>query len=397
MVQTNCIHFNGYKPCGLSEKCDSNCPHLSQIKTSILIVHLGAIGAVLRSTALLSAINRKYPKSKITWVTEKICKPLLQNHPRIHQVIANDPQELVLLSNLVFDVSFVIDKSAIAVAIAKLPKAVKKKYGFAVQETTGAIIPETHEAQELWDIGLSDFRKFYQNKKSEAQLVHEALGLGTYVHDEYDLPLNEIERNLAKNRRQEFLSGFSNSEKALLIGINTGCSPSIPYKKLSIPFHRKLIQNLSAIYDYPIVLLGGPEDTERNALIADGFKKVICSPTELGLRDGLVSIAACDVIISGDSLGMHMAISQKKYVIAWFGPTCQQEINLYGRGKKLITSAPCAPCWKRSCHQPTMCYDLVSLSDMIRAVDMGIRELMYVGNRREDLEHKSSRSDGLSR
>ena len=45
---------------------------------------------------------------------------------------------------------------------------------------------------------------------------------------------------------------------------------------------------------------------------------------------------ACDIVVSGDSLGMHMAIGLKKWVVAWFGPTCHQEIDLYDRGAKFL-------------------------------------------------------------
>ena len=49
----------------------------------------------------------------------------------------------------------------------------------------------------------------------------------------------------------------------------------------------------------------------------------------------------CDVVISGDSLGMHMAIALSKHVVAWFGPTSPQEIDLYDRGVKLLADRLC--------------------------------------------------------
>src|SRR5690606_3919172 len=110
--------------------------------------------------------------------------------------------------------------------------------------------------------------------------------------------------------------------------------------------------------DSVIVLLGGREDREDHVEIARQTS-VILSPTDRGLRDGLISMGACDLVFSGDSLGLHMAIALRKWVVAWFGPTCEQEIDLYGRGVKLRTKAHCSPCWKRDCQQPVMCYDQV--------------------------------------
>ena len=42
-----------------------------------------------------------------------------------------------------------------------------------------------------------------------------------------------------------------------------------------------------------------------------------------------VTVAACDMVVSGDTLGMHMAIARGKFVVAWFGLSCAQEIDLF--------------------------------------------------------------------
>jgi hypothetical protein len=64
---------------------------------------------------------------------------------------------------------------------------------------------------------------------------------------------------------------------------------------------------------------------------------------------------------------MHMSIALGKWTVAWFGPTCAQEIDLYERGRKVLSSAECGPCWKRSCARETMCYDLVSIDALAEA------------------------------
>jgi heptosyltransferase-2 len=138
--------------------------------------------------------------------------------------------------------------------------------------------------------------------------------------------------------------------------------------------HRRLIASLKGL-GVKIVLLGGPEDRLRNQQIAHGLQ-VISSPTDQGLRDGLISMDACDIVISGDSLGMHMGIALKKWVVAWFGPTCAHEIDLYDRGAYVLSTAPCSPCWKRSCNKNPMCYDLVDLNELIQGVKKGIQWLM---------------------
>lgn len=361
---TKCRHFNGYKPCGKNEHCHDGCVSYEPINLSLLIVHLGALGAVVRSTSLLNAIKRKYPGAMITWVTDAPAHHLLKNHPGIDRVLTTSEADLLQLSALQFEVAFVIDKSLKAAGVVKRT-SVDQVFGFEVDPRHGAIVPATKAAEELWELGLNNHKKFFVNTKAETQLMIEALELGPFHRDEYWLPLTNQEAKEAEARRAQWLQ---NSKKKTVLGINTGCSPVIPYKKLTVSFHREIIQRVQKeMPEASIVLLGGPEDTKRNQEISEGLD-VICSATESGLRDGLTSVAACDVVLTGDSLGMHMAIAQKKQVIAWFGPTCAHEIDLYDRGKKILAQSPCSPCWKRTCEKSIMCYDQVSLEEVINAL-----------------------------
>lgn len=381
----SCRHFNGYKPCGLVDSqvtdCGKSCPsfeeHTAILGSRVLIVHLGALGAVTRSTALLPAIHRKYPNSHITWVTDKPGDLVLLANPFVDRVLTSSPQDVLKLKALHFDIALVIDKSLEATGIlqscgsAGNPKM--KVFGFFASSATGAIEPATPAARELWEIGISNRLKFEVNRKTENQLIHEALELGPYQRDEYVLCLTEEEKRLAKSRRQL----WSHAGRHLVVGLNTGCAATIAAKKLSVDGHVSLIKEIalemarrSKTDQIAFVLLGGREDTERNQAIAHKVRglgvRVFQSPTADGIRDGISSIEAVDLVVSGDSFGLHLAIGLKKKTVAWFGPTCAHEIDLYGRGDVVQTLAGCSPCWKRHCSMNPMCYDLVDFRQMAR-------------------------------
>lgn len=374
MAETGCRNFTGYKPCAKNIECDrTKCASYESIHDRILIVHLEALGAVLRSTSLIAGIRRKYPRSHITWITKAPAQNLLAGVPGIDRVLTLAQEDILTLAALEFDLAFVIDKSLVAAGVLAHTKVAEVR-GFRADARTGAIVQANLEARALWELGLSDHEKFFVNQKSEQQLVHEALALDKYQRDEYVVTLSATERDLAARRRQTWSAGAeSATERLPIIGINTGCSPTLTAKKLTVEGHRQLITKILAdprLQSCPIVLLGGPEDTERNQHIAKDLP-VTVSPTTKGLRDGLASVAACDLVFSGDSLGMHMAIGLQKWVVAWFGPTCQQEIDLYGRGVKILTQAPCSPCWKRDCQKPVMCYDQVDFDQTVSALVQG--------------------------
>lgn len=333
------------------------------VKNHILVIHLEALGAVLRATSILPAIKRKYPDSHVTWVTQAPAEKLLQHNPFVDRVLTTRPEDLLIIAALEFDLALVVDKSLKACGVLAQTRA-REVRGFICDKNTGAILPASAEAEELWQIGLDDHQKFFVNQKPETQLITEALGL-VWQRDEYQVALNEAEEIEVRRRERIWRRG-----RQPLIGLNTGCSGVIPYKKWTVDYHRQLILRMLERGFRSIVLLGGPEDTERNQEIANGMP-VINSDTEFGLRDGLVSVAACDIVVSGDSLGMHMAIALKKFVVAWFGPTCAQEIDLFDRGVALRAEVSCSPCWKRNCQKPTMCYDSVSTQRVLQGIESG--------------------------
>jgi heptosyltransferase-2 len=119
-----------------------------------------------------------------------------------------------------------------------------------------------------------------------------------------------------------------------------------------------------------IALLGGKEDTERNKQIQAGIpQSVVLTPTEEGLRQGILYEAICDLIVTGDTLGMHIGIALKKYILAWFGMTSHQEIDLYDRGEKIISTVECSPCWSQKCLTGTLdCIHLIDGAQFVMAI-----------------------------
>jgi len=291
---------------------------------------------------------------------------LLTNHPLIDRVLTTSLEDQLALRALEFDAAFVVDKSLAASGLLRSTSA-DLVFGFVADARTGGITPATAHAEELWRLGLDDHQKFFVNKKTENQLIHEALDLGPYLRDDYDLRLS-LEEEVEVQARHRL---WSLRPDQPVIGFNTGCGPLMPAKKWTVDFHRQVIERLLAQGHRNLVLLGGPEDRERNEAIGRGFP-VIQSETSRGVREGLQSLAACDLIITGDSFGLHLGISMKKFMIAWFGPSCAHEIELYGRGVKLMTEASCSPCWKRHCAKDKMCYDQIQIRTIEEALAEGL-------------------------
>jgi ADP-heptose:LPS heptosyltransferase len=352
----DCRFFSGYKPCKFKRPC-TGCIDYAPVRTRIAIVSLEALGAVLRSTVLLEPIRRKYKDAHITWFTYASATALLENNPLIDRLVPVDGKTSQLIDHLEFDVLMAVDKSIEAGAIAERIHS-KLKLGFGLDKN-GVIRPFNKEAEYQYDVGLDDDLKFKINQKPETQQITESMAM-PWVRDEYILNLTPKEHLTVKERRAHILQKGSKG----IIGYNTGCSLLFPYKKFTVERAVEVIAMWRKNFpDYTLALLGGREDADRQQQMKSAFENdafVVNTPTNEGLRSGMLWMATSDMVLSGCSLGMHIAIGLKKPVIAWFGVSCLQEVDLYDRGARIQSNVSCSPCWKKSCENNPKCYDEVS-------------------------------------
>ena len=336
------------------------------------MLSLEALGAVLRSTVLLEPIRKKYPNAHVTWITYPSAKALLENNKEIDRLLVVDGKNSQLFDHLEFDVLMAVDKSLEAGSLAERIKA-KTKLGFGLAPE-GYIRPLNREAQYQYDVGLDDHLKFKVNQKPETQQITESMAM-PWTRSEYILDLTESEKAEVTKRRSIVLQPGTKG----IIGYNTGCSLLFPYKKFTVERAIEVIREWRTRFpDYTVALLGGREDTERQMQMKAAFaddSRVVNTPTTEGLRSGMLWMATSDMVLSGCSLGMHIAIALKKHVIAWFGVSCLQEVDLYDRGVRLQSDVTCSPCWKKSCTNEPKCYDRVSSKTIADETAKIIREL----------------------
>lgn len=366
-----CKKFSGYKPCLSYHNCLQNGCQLDSIEnrigTKILIISLDALGNVLLNTSILPAIKRKYPESTVYWLTKENARPILENNQFIDFIFVWNETDRMILRNMKFDYLFNGDKAINACAFANEVNAEFKK-GFVLNGDS-VIIPTDDDALYNFRMGIDDQLKFRENKKSGSQIITETFGLD-YKRDEYVFNFTELEYKFIDDFKIK--NNFDRSKYH--IGFNTGCSNLFPNKKMTVEQHIYLITELLKNSYLKVVLLGGKEDTERNLEIYEHFskedrKRIVYTPTNLGIRAGACLMSICDVVITGDSFGMHLAIALKKYVIAWFGLSCWEEIDLFDRGEKLIPEGlECSPCWKRECPYNLECIKMIDLKKIINFV-----------------------------
>ncbi|MFA5163758.1 MAG: glycosyltransferase family 9 protein [Patescibacteria group bacterium] len=363
-IKFDCCYFNGAKPCQFSSVCNS-CDSYRPMGKRILVIKLASAGDVLRTTALLPALKVKFPDSYVTWLTKEPANELLELSPYIDRILTYGLESATLLQVESFDLVISLDKASEAASLAELVKAAAK-CGYGLNEK-GKIYPFNKKAEYSFLLGLDNELKFSINKKTYQEIMFEAVGL-PYNNERYELRLGPRELDFAA----EFFKRQNLSSSDFIIGINTGAGKIFANKSLK---PARIVELIGLLYErlntnIKILLLGGPLEKDINGTILKKLTdhKIIDSGHENTIREFCSLVNLCSAVISADTLALHIAVALNKAAIALFGPTCPQEIDLYNRGRKIITKSECAPCYKNICDKNVTCMDRIDLNEVVGAI-----------------------------
>ncbi|HEX4373831.1 MAG TPA: glycosyltransferase family 9 protein [Puia sp.] len=290
-----------------------------------LIIKTGAAGDVVRTTVLLNALPEK-----ITWlVDEKYIDILPRDHPHLEKIISIQNAEELLSEE--FDLIISLEENLQCAMLAS--KIVSKKI-------TGVYFADnnlkyTEDSAGWFDISLISSKGFAiantiksRNTLSFQYLLFNMVGL-SFRGEPYCIYKDE---NIFAEEK--------------LIGIEKRSGNRWPNK--SWYGYDQLAENLSK-QGFKIKLL-----TERNSI-----------------KDYLNDIAACNYIISGDTLAMHVALAYNKPCVAIFNCTSPDEIYDYGILKKIIS-----PLLKKVFYQTN--FDESAITAVkVEEVESAFRSLLY--------------------
>ena len=366
-IAWDCRYFLGDRPCVWHKSTGvlCTCDHYEAVQERVLIVKLDAMGDVLRSTALLPPLAEVHPRAAITWITRKESVPLLQRNPFISEVLELGPEATAHLQTRVFDRVINLDASKISAALATMARS-SRKDGYVLDER-GFVQPTNEPARRWLEAGIFDDIKrlgteTYQNRMADI------LGLaGRQHHYVFELGGEEQARGKAQ------LESIGLNLNRPIVGLNTGAGGRWPLKQWREEGYVELVSRLSRQADLQFLLLGGPGERERNERLEHASGVRLFDPgCDHPVRHFAALVNQCSVVVTGDTLAMHLALAMLKRAVVLFGPTSAAEIELYGLGEKVLPRMECLSCYKTSCDFVPNCMDLISTDAVEAAV---IRQL----------------------
>ena len=297
---------------------------------SVLVIKLGAIGDVLRTSYLINAFNRK-KNYHITWVTSSESAAILANNPYINDILIHNKHELPLCTDIL-------------ICLEDMRGYVELGSRITANKIIGSYINAngkleyTDDTAEWYDMGIISkygietanmLKK--ENRKSFNEIFSKSLSIN----------IDDIQPKIFLEEKNKNTS--PTDDKTLRIGLNLFAGSRWPSKQLNEDDAKKLIDSMLEHLkirqmNYRLLLSCDNTTLEKANNIARG-KSVEIVNTNDSLSDFSTHIHGCDLFITTDSLGMHLAIANHVRHLAFFNPTSAVEIDNYNHGVKVISES----------------------------------------------------------
>jgi heptosyltransferase-2 len=338
----------------------------------VALIKLGALGDVVRTTALLPGLRRSLPAMRLTWITAREALPLVRGHPEVTRAV--DVERAA-------DAAWAREHYAWVLSLDDEPRACELAARLRADRLSGAWADADGARRYTADVdgwfgmgilrpaaegGLAEAnRRKRDNTRTFGDLLYEGLGLpGPVAHPAVTIPASEREW------ASSWLDAAGLRAWPAVVGLNTGAGARWRYKSWGEEQTAALARRVVDELGLAALLLGGGPEHERIARIharAAG-PGVAAAPCDLDVLAFAALVAACNVLVTSDSLAMHLGIAARRPVIAFFGPTSDAEIDLYGLGEHVVTPLPCRRCYLPTCDRRPHCMQSIGVEDLLGAV-----------------------------
>jgi ADP-heptose:LPS heptosyltransferase len=356
-IRTDCFHFRGHVPCTPHKErgvhCE-DCPEFRPRTGRILIIKLGAAGDVIRTTPLLAPLRRDYPDHCITWVSDF---PALVPSAA-DEAMPLDPVTLLWLRQTSFDLVINLDKDRQACALAREIDT-KQRWGFTLDDD-GLCTPVTEGVTSAMAAAARD--KFLTGLFDD---VNQACTL-SYPQEIFAICGYEFAGEEYVLDRPTDVPDFDLPAGRTIVGLNTGCGGRWTSRLWPEDRWADLARDLQAA-GYAVVLLGGPQEDEKNRRLADASGA--CYPGHFSLEHFIGLMDRCDVVVTAVTMAMHIALGLGKKLVLFNNIFNANEFEMYGRGRILAPRQECTCFFQPTCRNESFCMETLDVGAVCSAVD----------------------------
>ncbi len=351
-IKPTCRLYRGDTPCTPNKLRGKECPTCDEfdpIKERILLIKLGAPGDVLRTTALLPAIRRRYPQSEISWLTRRDSAPLLENLSDIDKVLILENDGFLMPQGEWFDWCINLDNDPLAASMANQVRG-DELTGFRMSER-GKLFATNKEARGWLQMACFDRLK-KENTRSYQSIMRGIIGVPTDEIDPVQISLRDSEIEWATGIVYDL-----GMESGTPIAFNTGSGSRWVTKRWPMESFLELGLLLHEDGGGKIFLVGGPIEDEANALLAMERPDLFVYPGTFEVRKFMALLSRMRLIVTADTMALHVGLGLQVPTVALFGSTSAPEIESSGPLIKVISPVDCICCYLKECDKVPFCMD----------------------------------------
>ena len=289
-------------------------------ETLASFLNLGvSLGDVLRTTFILNY----FKDWDVSWIVDEKAFPLLDGNPFIKRTVIWSGAEAVRekLGSEEFDLVINFENLSEICEFVSLLKG-RKFMGFSING-----LPDSVGSQRLIEISMSPEKK-RRNVLSWQEILANAIG--------------------KKWNGEKYILGYR-PKSSVIYDIGFNWTTSNKWKNKVWPRNKWLKLEKSLNKKYTISWQRGMNN----------------------LYEYIEWINSCKLIVTADTLGLHLALALNKRVVALFGPTSPHEVYLYELGSYLLPRKKydCMPCFRTYCGRGKPCIELITPEEVKEAVE----------------------------
>ena len=263
-----------------------------------LIVRFSSIGDIILTTPVIRHLKQQVDDARIHYLTKTAYAPLLESNPHVDHVHRFDGDMKACISSLkqegfdyVIDLHHNLRTARIKYALKRIDFSVHKLNRLKWLYVNFKIdhMPDRH----MVDRNLDTIRTFIETR--------DDLGLEYYIPRESEISLQSLPPSFRK--------GY--------VGLSIGAQHET--KKLPPESLIRICQKL----DYPVIILGGPEDRALGASLASALpgKEILNGCGSYSIHQSASLVRQARLLITHDTGLMHIGAAFHKKIISVWGNT----------------------------------------------------------------------------
>ena len=339
----------------------------------LLLIRLGAIGDVVHTLPLASAIKDAWPDSHITWVVEPTPRQVLLGNPDIDEILTINTKEwrknlrtcgfsalkrdLLAVRNVGADVAIDAQgliKSGFLAWVSGAPVRIGFEHRFCREGMN--VLFTTHQVEPP---------KLPHHVVEKNVSLLKPLGLPVPLKEQYRFSLHQTEEE--REWAEKYLESVGHRKSSSLLVIHPGGGwttkrwDTVRFAQLADDWHENDMGD--------VLLIWGPGEEKMVDEVTDAMRTQPFVAPATSVREMMALIRRGSCFVGGDSGPLHLAAAMGVRCLAIMGPTEPVRNGPWGGGNLVLhRRLACSGCYARKCPD-IECLERVRVEEAIDALN----------------------------